>query len=131
MDILSPLVIRLKDRVLLLDKDLEAHGVDVRKGSEWVLRFHRWKGRHYKNLKQGPGWSFPISSFPMGNDEVVTNTTAVKVADPIPRRVPQLPNNDDVVVDKTSQLGYAIDIPDDIRRYFQHYHDAIFKQSLP
>lgn len=92
MEIVHEIAVRLKDRVLVLDRDLEQRNMDVSKGSDWYCKFHCWHGRHYKNLKQGPGWSFPVDSF--GTlENTVENSTDFSTS---------LPPNDDGNKDETT-----------------------------
>jgi len=195
METVHEIAIRLKDRVLVLDRDLDLRNVDVSKGSDWYCKFHCWRGRHYKNLKQGPGWSFPVDSFgtlentttdavensthfhtslPPSNDEntaSVEKTTVVvplshkeieslvapkklvpvPVAVPVsappkpalksvppksalkpvptaPKPIPPKPALKSVPKDKPFINGYEIDLPDEIRKYFRHYEEAIFSK---
>lgn len=54
----------IKDRVILLDTDLEKSGLIVSKGNDIFRLFQQMKGRHYKKLKEGgSGWSFHRENF--------------------------------------------------------------------
>lgn len=130
MEILSEIAIYLKDRVLLLDKDLCERQIDISKHSEWCSRFHCWKGRHYKNLKQGPGWSFPLASFPSSGGREATAAQDEEVA-PLPPVPPVagIPEKTKTPEDQKPQGHYDIDIPDEVRQYFRYYEEAIFFQE--
>lgn len=187
MEIVHEIAIRLKDRVLVLDRDLDLRNVDVSKGSDWYCKFHCWRGRHYKNLKQGPGWSFPVDSF--GNfdttTEAVENSTHFPTSLPSHKDEEKRVNENTANVEKTTVVvrlshkeieslvapkklvpthpkpapksappkpapksalksalksaptlpkdrpfinEYEIDLPDEIRKYFRHYEEAIFSK---
>jgi hypothetical protein len=203
METVHEIAIRLKDRVLVLDRDLDLRNMDVSKGSDWYCKFHCWRGRHYKNLKQGPGWSFPVDSFgtlentvekstdfstslppnedgnkeekrtsettanvekttvvPLSHKEIeslvapkklVHVPVAVPVSVPTPPKsalksalkpalkpvapiIPPLPPKPpksapkSVPKDRPFINGYEIDLPDEIRKYFRHYEEAIFSK---
>jgi hypothetical protein len=54
----------VKDRVILLDTDLEKNGLIVSKGNDIFQLFQGMRGRHYKKLKHGgSGWSFSRENF--------------------------------------------------------------------
>lgn len=140
MEIVHEIAIHLKDRVLLLDKDLDKKNMDVSKRSEWCSRFHCWKGRHYKNLKQGPGWSFPLSSFPVANSGLEAPTA--KSTEEEAASVPPTTEDSSVMTAPRVRtpifsqggapplpiLTYEVDIPDEVRQYFRHYEEAIFER---
>lgn len=97
MDIVSEIAIRLKDRMIVLDKDLCERKIDVSKKSEMYTIFHQLKGKHYKNLKQGPGWSFPLTAFTSNTEK-----------------------------DTTTLKKYDIDIPKEVYQYFHEYEKLLF-----
>ena len=116
MQVLNEIAIHCKDRIVLLDKDLSEKCIDVSKRSEWYCRFHQWKGRHYKNLQQGPGWSFPAFSFPFRESPPVPFPPA-----PSPKLPPST---------KKQTQQYEVDIPEEVRRYFQHYETVLSEGAL-
>jgi len=88
MDIIRDIAIHLKDRIIVLDRDLLDRKVDVSKNSELYKTFHRIKGRHYKQLKQGPGWSFPITAL----EAVLGVASTPSQAPPTPSQAPPTPS---------------------------------------
>jgi hypothetical protein len=116
MEVLQEIAIACKDRILLLDRDLQNRNIDVSKGSEWSHKFYSWKGRHYNNLKQGPGWSFPRDSFLSPIDIIQKQ----EPTEPIVR-----PKSDN----KNTVVAYDMDIPDEVRRYFRNYEAIIFQEE--
>jgi hypothetical protein len=130
MEVLLEIAIACKDRILLLDRDLLDKNLDVSKGSKWSQTFYSWKGRHYQNLKQGPGWSFPRNSFP----SFLSKEEKQSVVPPAPVATPTTTTHTHTHSSKGEErkkerVVYDVDIPDEVRRYFEHYETIIFPED--
>jgi len=84
MEILHEIAISYKDRILLLDKDLSRHPIDLH---QWAPTFYSWKGRHYHHLKQGPGWSFSKAHFPSPSPQNAPSPPQ-EPPTPLPKTIP-------------------------------------------
>jgi hypothetical protein len=116
MDIIRDIAIHLKDRIVVLDRDLLDRKVDVSKNSELYKTFHRIKGRHYKQLKQGPGWSFPLTAL----EEIL------QVPPPRVQALQAPPIAPPAKAKARKEQAYEADIPNEVRLYFKKYEALIF-----
>ena len=144
MDIIRDIAIRLKDRIIVLDRDILDRKVDVSKNSEIYKTFHRLKGRHYKLLKQGPGWSFPITALeemlgvppspppapvlqaPPPAPVLQEPSQALPAPTPAPSQAPPRAPVREQSKAKTKDHAYEADIPNEVRLYFKKYEALIF-----
>lgn len=111
MEIIREIAIFLKDRVVVLDRDLSERKIPMTQGTEFWENFRQMKGRHYKKLKQGgSGWSFPIDSFSTVNHMKKNNFGASVSEDTnLTTRI------------SAKQNDYDVDIPESVRDFFQEY----------
>jgi hypothetical protein len=123
MDIIRDIAIHLKDRIVVLDRDLLDRKVDVSKNSELYKTFHRIKGRHYKQLKQGPGWSFPLTAL----EEILqVPPPQTSQAAPPAQALQAPPIAPPAKAKARKEQAYEADIPNEVRLYFKKYEALIF-----